>query len=326
MKTFVILTTAIGIVSALSTQAPAQVVGVATNPQGSLGYLTGIAVAKVVTATSGGVIARAQPMAGSTTYIPMLNRGEIAFGFTNGGELQHAYDGVGTFAGKKQSDLRIVANLFTLRSGIAVAADSGLKKIGDLKKFKGKRVSAEYTSLAIIQDFVAAGLANGGVSYEDFQKVPITGLAKGIFALGEGKTDVTWVPVGSGAARKINVQLKNRGGMRYLDLDPSPEAVARFKKVAPALDIVKETNTKMPGVPEPLHVAQMDYIMVTGAKTDPEVVYKIVKALAANRSMLVESLGAFRRGKSETMGAIKLAPHHPGALKAFKELGIATAN
>ena len=41
---------------------------VATNPQGSLGYRTGIAV-EVVTAKTD--IGRAQPMAGSTTYLPM---------------------------------------------------------------------------------------------------------------------------------------------------------------------------------------------------------------------------------------------------------------
>ena len=68
--------------------ALAQVVSVVTNPQGTLGYRTGIAVAKVVTSKTR-VTARAQPMAGSSTYLPMLNRGEIHFGFTNGGELQH---------------------------------------------------------------------------------------------------------------------------------------------------------------------------------------------------------------------------------------------
>ena len=306
----------------LTTAASAQVVGVATNPQGSLGYLTGIAVAKVVTAKSGGVTVRAQPMGGSTAYIPMVDRGEVVFGFTNGGELQHAYNGVGTFEGKKQGDLRIVSAMFPLRSGVAVVADSGLKKISDLKNYKGKRVAGEYTALAIIQDFVAAGLANGGVSYADFNKVPVSGLIKGVTALGEGKVDVAWVPVGSGAARKINVQLKSRGGIRYLDLDPSPEALARFKKVMPALDIVMESNTKMPGVPEPTHVAQMAYIMVTSAKTNPDLVYKVTKTVIENQPELVKALGAFRRNKKDEMGTLDLAPYHPGAIKAFKEAGM----
>ncbi len=323
MKRVILRTAAVtAAMAALAASASAQVVGIATNPQGTLGYLTGIAVAKVVTAKSGGITARAQPMGGSTTYVPMVNRGEIAFGFTNGGELQHAFNGVGTFDGKKQSDLRVVAHMFPLRSGIAVVADSGMTKISDLKKNKGKRVTAEYTSLAILEDFIAAGLANGGVSYADFTKVPVSGLAKGIAALGEGKADVAWVPVGSGGARKIHVQLQSRGGMRYLDLDTSPEALARFKKLAPALEIVKEVNTKMPGVPEPTHVAQMAYIMVTGKKTPDDVVYKITKTVIEQQEELQKALGAFRRNKKDEMGLIDLAPYHPGAIKAFKEAGM----
>ena len=64
------------VASVTASLAVAQVVSVATNPQGTLGYRTGIAVAKVVTAKTD-VTARAQPMAGSSTYLPMLDRGEI---------------------------------------------------------------------------------------------------------------------------------------------------------------------------------------------------------------------------------------------------------
>ena len=305
--------------------AAAQVVGVATNPQGSLGYRTGIAVAKVVTAKTE-VTARTQPMAGSTTYIPMLNRGEIPFGFSNGGEIQHAYQGVGTFDGRAQPNLRIVGAMFPLRSGIAVVSDSGLKKISDLQKYKGKRITSKYTSLAIIQDFMGAALANGGVSHKDFQMVPVSGFAKGIAALGEGKTDISWISLGSGAGRKVKTQLRNRGGWRYLDMDTSPEAVARFKKLAPALDIVLESNTKMPGIEKPTHIIQMQYVMLTGKDMDSEVVYKVTKALAQNQEMLIKSMGAFRRNKRDQMGSLKLAPYHPGAIKAYKELGIPVVN
>ena len=42
--------------------------------------------------------------------------------------------------------------------------------------------------------------------------------------------------------------------------------------------------------------------------------------------MLIKSMGAFRRNKREQMGSITLAPYHPGAIKAYKELGIKIAN
>ena len=42
--------------------------------------------------------------------------------------------------------------MFPLRTGIVVVRDSGLKSIYDLKKYKGKRITAKYTSLSIIVD------------------------------------------------------------------------------------------------------------------------------------------------------------------------------
>jgi len=298
-----------------------KVVAVATNPQGTLGFLTGIAVAKVVTAKTD-ITARAQPMAGSSTYLPMLDRGEIHFGFTNCGELQHAADGVGTFAGKKQGNLRALGIMFPLRSGVAVVGDTGLTKIADLQKFKGKRAPTKYTALAIIQDFIAAGMANGGVSYKDFKGVPVSGLAKGALALGQGKVDLAWVPVGSGLGKKINNQLRNRGGIRYLDLDPSPDALARFKKVSPALRLRLIKNTKIAGIKAPTHVAEMDYIMLTGKSTSEELVYKVTKALIAHQTDLGKAFGAFKRNKVAQMGTVKETPYHPGAIRALKEAGI----
>ncbi len=306
---------------AVSSVAVAQVVAVATNPQGSLGYRTGIAVAKVITAKTD-IVARIQPMAGSTTYIPMLNKGEIPFGFTNVGELQHAYEGVGTFKDRAQPNLRLVGAMFPLRSGIVVVSDTGLKKITDLQRYKGKRITYKYTSLAIIQDFMGAVLANGGVSHSDFKLIPVSGFAKGVLALGEGKTDITWISLGSGAGRKVKTQLRGRGGWRYLDMDTSAAAKARFKKLAPALEIVLESNTKMPGVDKPVHIIQMQYVMLTGKDMNAETVYKATMALAQNQKDLAKSMGAFRRNKRELMGSITITPYHPGAIKAYKELGI----
>ena len=106
----VLFTSAVAALIATTGLANAQVYSVATNPQGSLGYRTGIAVAKVVTAKTD-ITARAQPMGGSTTYLPMINRHEIDFGFTNGGELKHAADGVGTFKGRKLENIRMIGCL-----------------------------------------------------------------------------------------------------------------------------------------------------------------------------------------------------------------------
>jgi hypothetical protein len=312
---------AVAVLVAATGAAQAQVYSVATNPQGSLGYRTGIAVAKVVTAKTD-ITARAQPMAGSTTYLPMIDRGEIDFGFTNGGELQHAADGVGTFKGRKLENIRLIGVMFPLRSGVAVVADTGLKKIADLQKFKGKKIPSKFTSLAIVEDFMRAALINGGVKFEDFSHVPMSGLAKAALGLGSGKVDVSWVPVGSGLARKINNQLRNRGGIRYLDLDTAEGPYSKFRKASGgALKLVQISNKKFPGIKEPTHVVEMAYVMLTHNKTPDALAHKVTKALIANQKDLAKSFGAFNRNKLATMGLVKEAAYHPGAIKAFKEAG-----
>ena len=261
-------------------------------------------------------------MGGSTTYIPIVNRGEVDFGFSTGLEALFAHKGIGPFEGRPHPNLRMVGRMFPLRTGMATVADFDVRSIHDLKKLKGKRITSKYTSLSIIENFMKGALANGKMSYADFVKVPVSGFVKGILALGEGKTDISWISMGSGAGRKVNTQLRSRGGCIYLDLDTSPEAVARFKKHMPTAEIVLESNTKMPCIQKPTNIVQIDYVMFTHKGMDNEIVYKVAKALASNQPLLAKSMGAFKRQKPETFGVSMAAPYHPGAVKALNELGL----
>jgi len=320
--TKIVFTAAFTATAAFVGLAAAQVAVFATNPQGSLGYRTGIAVAKTVSAKAPGIKGLPQPMGGSTTYIPIINRGEVGFGFSNAMETLYAYKGIGTFEGRPHKNLRMVGRMFPLRTGIATVTDFGAKSIHDLRKLKGKRITSKYTSLSIIEIFIKGALANADVPYDSFKKVPVSGFAKGIFALGEGKTDISWISLGSGAGRKVNTQLRSRGGFTYLDMDTSPAAMARFKKVMPAAKIVLESNTKMPGIFKPTNIVEIDYVLFTHKGMDEELVYKVTKALATNKAHLAKSFGPFNRLKSSTFGEPAMAPYHPGAIRALKELSL----
>jgi len=82
MNTFTktLAATAAGVVLSAG-MAAAQVVTIATGAQGSLAYNSGQAVAKV--ANEAGITARTQPLVG---YLPLINNGEVDFGFSNGVE------------------------------------------------------------------------------------------------------------------------------------------------------------------------------------------------------------------------------------------------
>lgn len=79
--------------------ATAQVMAIGAAEQGSLLYAAGVAVAKVLNEKFK-IQARVQPFAGSSTYAPMLSRGELDFGLINVDDAMTAYRGIDNFAGR----------------------------------------------------------------------------------------------------------------------------------------------------------------------------------------------------------------------------------
>ena len=303
--------------------AQAQVVGVATGQQGSLGYNTGVAVAKILN-TKAKITARTQPMAGTAAYLPLINRGEMEFGFCNAVEADFSYSGSGNFEGKANPNLMVVGAMFPLRTGLMVVADSGIKTIQDVyKKRKDIRIAAEYTASTTIKYYIAGGLANGGMTYDDFIKVPVSSFVKGMMALGEDKVDLTLISLNSGAGHKVNTALKSRGGIKYVSLDDSPEGIKRFKEFLPAGDIVHmDANPSIPGLSEPANIISIPWMLVTYKDAPEELVYNVTKAIAENQEELGKAFGAFKAAKKDQMAPTMKMPFHPGALKYYKEAGI----
>ncbi|MFC6658560.1 TAXI family TRAP transporter solute-binding subunit [Roseibium salinum] len=213
--------------------AHAQVVTIATGAQGSLAYNSGQAVAKV--ANDVGITARTQPLVG---YLPLINNGEVDFGFSNGVEVEYAAAGTGNYD-RTHPELRLVGTMFPLTTGLMAPCDLGLKTIADVKaKASELRIASEYTSSTIIPFYIAGGLANGGLTYDDFQKVPVASFVAGIDALGDGLVDIALVSLNAGAGQQAAVKLQSRGGLCYISQDASEEGLAAFKEYLPAGELV----------------------------------------------------------------------------------------
>ena len=305
----------------LAGPALAQVVTIGSGSQGSLGFNTGQSVAKLVNQELG-ITARTQPLTG---YLPMINNGELDFGFANAVEVGFASTGTGTYAGKPNKKLRLVGTMFPLKTGLMVVADTGINTIADLKaKASGLRIASEYKGSTIIPYYIEGGLANGGMKYDDFIKVPVSNFVKGIFALGDGLVDVSLVSLNSGAGKKSNAQLRDRGGLQYVSLDASPEGQAKFKAFMPAAKIISmKANPNIPGLQKPANIMEIPWMMMTSVDVSDELVYKITKVIVEHNDKLGTSFGAFKNAKSASMAPANAMPYHPGALRYYKEKGIA---
>ncbi|WP_238368688.1 TAXI family TRAP transporter solute-binding subunit [Mesobacterium pallidum] len=318
MKTMKLGLAALGLALAAGT-ASAQVVTVASGAQGSLAYNTGQAVAKV--ANDAGITARTQPLVG---YLPLINSGEVDFGFSNGVEAEYAVAGTGNYD-RAHPNLRLVGTMFNLTTGIMAPCDLGLDTVAELKeKAADLRIASEYTSSTIIPFYIMGGLANAGLTYDDFQQVPVASFVAGIDALGDGLVDVALVSLNAGAGQQASVKLQSRGGLCYISLDDSDAGRAAFKEFLPAGKIVSlPQNENVNGLQaHGANLMAIPWMMLTNADVSDDLVYQMTRTVAENKDALKASFGAFGQFDAQAMAPANSAEYHPGALRYFEEAGI----
>ena len=309
-------TTAVAATALAAAGASAQTVSIGTNPQGSLAYATGAGVAKVAIEDAG-VKMRVVPQGGPVVTLPLLNDGELDFTISVSVVTAFAKTGGAMFKGRKQENVRVVASLFPLVVGWYVRDDSPIKTLGDLR---GKRVPSRYTKQKIAGLFARALLATAGVMEKDVKGVPVPNGVRGVQDFMEGKVDAANFSLSSGKTRQAHAAV---GGIRVLSAEMNDKTQAILREIAPGAVLgTIQPSAEYPGVKGPTNTLIAPFIVNASTKTPDETVYKVVKALHANKKKLVtahKSFGGFDPAKI----ALDLGiPYHPGAQKFFKEAGL----
>jgi TRAP transporter TAXI family solute receptor len=305
------------VASSIAATAHAQQVRViAANPQGSIFYAASVVFGKLMDEKLKMQV-RVQPMAGSSTYIPLLDRGEADFGLTNVDDARSSFRGTGAFR-QPNPNLRLTAIAFPLTLGALVINDSPIKTIGDLK---GKTLPWGYNAQVTGRVLQEALLASAGLTMNDVKTVPTQSLFSGVDLLGEGKVDAAVISVGTGQAQQANLKMSSRGGVRFLNMDDSPEAVARVRKVLPARPFVVQPAPHAVGIIGPTTIMAYNIFLSTSAKMPDDVVYELVKMLHKSKEDLVKGHPVFRHFEPERMTEEIGVPWHPGAIKFYQEIG-----
>lgn len=304
---------------AMVSAAEAQVVSMATGAQGSLAYNAGQAVA--VVANENGITARTQPLVG---YMPLLESGEVDFGYANGAEAAFAYTATGNFD-REHPNIRLVGVMFPLTTGIMAPCDMNIESVNDLVGKSGDiRIASEYTSSTIIPFYIAGSLASAGLSYEDFQQVPVSSFVDGINALGDGLVDIALVSLNAGAGQEAAVKLQGRGGLCYISPNNTEEGAAALAEFLPAgymADLPQNENIN--GLQtRGATLIRVPWMLLTNAGVDDELVYNMTRIVAENKDALGEAFGAFRQADPATMAPGNVMPYHPGAARYYEEAGI----
>src|SRR6185503_2406492 len=163
-------------------------VGVGTMQQGTFAYALAAAVAKVVS-EAGDIRAIIQPYGGTSTFVPLIDRGELDLGVVNAMETVLAKTGRDTFEGKPNPAIRAVAALAPSYVSILVKKDSGIGAPADLK---GKRVPWGFPAQTIVQYMTVGLIANAGLRKDDVQKVQTATSNRQFDDLVSGRIDATF--------------------------------------------------------------------------------------------------------------------------------------
>ena len=315
MKTFRLL--AVCAAGALiSTGGSAQTVGIGTTKGGATAQVAA-AIAKVVSSKSP-LQMRTQTMGGTQQYIPVVNAGELEFGVANIIQTHMARTGTGLSKGKKYDKLYMVATLMKFRVSALVPVKTGFKTLADLK---GSRYPTSFKASPLIGLILESFLVNGGMSLKDVKPVPAVALRQHWNMMEQGKVDAATAVVGSGIIKKLNSTIS--GGVKFLSLDSSPVAEGRLKKMLPGVYLTKVKPTaKFVAVRESVNVLTYDYMLWTHKDMDAKHVYEVTKALYNNEQALRDTGPLWGTHSSATMGKKQgNHPHHPGAIKFYKEVG-----
>lgn len=296
--------------------ASAQVVSIGIMRSGSTGQV-GTAIAKVVSdATQYNM--RAVPQAGTAGMIAEVNGGQMEFGLGGVVELTFARQGKEMFEGQPSPNIRLVGKVTTFTVGLIVREDSEVKSVAGLK---GKRVPTDVVSAPSVELTMKAVLASGGLTRDDVTPVQTTSLVTMWEGFEQGQFDTAMAGIGSGRTKEIAV---NVGGIRFLEVDPSPESIARMQIVFPgARAVLIEPAPALDGFAEPTHVLGYSYFVFASDSTPDEVVTKTLEALYASEAEIKGQAAVLADfSKDGLYENVENLEYHPAALAFFKAKGL----
>ena len=119
---------------------------IASNPAGTNVYTVAGGIGKLIQETSG-TRATIRPFQGSSVYLPMLQRGDVALGLNTNIDGYLSFRGLPPYE-SPMTNLRTLGMMFPLNITFMVRADSDLYRIEDLQ---GRRVVVTFRANAALE-------------------------------------------------------------------------------------------------------------------------------------------------------------------------------
>lgn len=297
--------------------APAQdlkQITIGSNPSGSLAHTIGTGIAKVLQAELG-IRSAVEPHGGTSSYVPLLQSGELTLGIYNGVDLGLSAKGEAPYKDAADKVFPLV-RLMRLNYAFVVRGDSGMKTVADLK---GKPVIVGFKSNLALSKVNEMMLATAGLTIADVDGSEAGGLGQGLGAVIEGRSGASAIALG--IARLREAHAGTPGGITVLELGDKATNELAESMVSGARIVTTKPSKNNVGVDAPIQVVGLELFLNAGPSVSEADGYKIAKAIHDNWAKIQEEVPPLRAWKAEDLGIdASPIPYHAGAAKFFAEM------
>lgn len=313
-RAFLAATAAVAMSTFVTSGARAQeFINILTGGTSGVYYPMGVAISKVLSEHMKGVRPAVQATKASVENLNLLQAGRGEIAFTLGDSLALAWAGDAEAGFKsKLTKLRGITAAYPNYVQIVATKESGIKTLADLK---GKRLSVGAPKSGTELN-ARTILHAAGINYTDLQKVEYLPFGESVDLMKNRQLDATLQSAGLGVA-----SIRDLANSVPIVIVEIPANLVE-KIGAP---YVKKTIPKGSYAGQDADVATAGVVNFLATRSDlsEDTVYNMTKAMFENIDELHAAHSAAKSMDIKTALDGMPVPPHPGALKYFKEKGVA---
>ena len=261
-----------------------------------------------------GMRAVATPSGGGIDNLNQAYDGEAQIGIANANLVYQAQEGLASFEGFANENLRIFAGLYLNPNQVVVTKDSG---INSLEELIGKHISIG-TAGSTTVDEAAIHLEILGSSLDGI-KAEYMDTSAAADAISNKQLDGVWIMAGTPNAAVTQIMTTTDSKI----LPITAETVEALKAEYPwyAQSVIPAGTYA--GQDEDVPTSAVKLTLFITADVDEETVYQMTKVFWENWDMLTETHAALKKADpKEACNDVAGVPIHEGAARYYREIGI----
>lgn len=278
-------------------------------------YPMGSAVANLWNTEIDYVRASAQASNGGIDNLNLIADGDAQVGVAVTSIMYESYNGIGTFEGRANENLRVLIGLYYNPNQVVVSNESEIETLGDLKGKNFAPGSAGGTSEVETKIHLNAL----GLTYPDDIKAQFVGFTEATDLIRNKQIDGAWIMAGIPTAAVT--EITSTAGGKIIPIEES--LVEQLQEEYPWYAKYTIPAGTYEGQDKDISTSAIKLTICTTTDVDDDTAYDLTKTFWENIDTLAETTSALKNVSVEdAVTDLAGLPIHPGAERYYKEIGV----